>query len=224
MSSKAVFRILKIRFLHDPVPRHLGKNGRRGNGQALRVSLDDRSLRKLHLRNGHCIIDQCIRQNLQAGNRFSHRLIGSLKNIDFINSFRRRQTHTISKRLFGNDVIKLISLPGRELLGVIQIQNVMIRRQNAGTGCNRSGKRTSPCLIDAADQKPFRQHDSAKKVPHRFPLKGAHSRNPFSLKPKLLFSLCLCFFFLRQIDTSSDSIVPHCKAYLSVSRPNSENG
>ena len=78
VDSKAVFGILGIHFLHEPVPRYLCKNGRRRNRCIPCVTLNHRHGLYAKVGNSVAVDQRQLRLDAQLGNGVFHGKEGSV--------------------------------------------------------------------------------------------------------------------------------------------------
>ena len=129
----------------------------------------------------------------EGGNGLAHGLIGSLKDIDLVNPLLRGQTDANCQRLLLNLSGKLLPLFCGQLLGIVDVQNPAVLRQNHRGSHHRPGQRPPAHLVDAAQ-------GAALSVPA---LIDTHAFQPFTLCLQFFLApllslltqkLCLCHF------------------------------
>ena len=148
---KAVGRINKIKALHDPVTGNLRDNRSCGNRCAQRITVHHGF--NLHIGNlhRHCVNQRCLRLAVQVFQHLRHALLRCDIDIQLINIADADDVHLDIQRLGHNLVIQHIAFSSGKLLGIVQIQDFTVARQNDRTCDHRARQRASSDLVDAAD-------------------------------------------------------------------------
>ena len=152
VAGKSVGRIFPIHFLHICIPRYFGENTGSRDGDTLGVSLYDRHLQDIHSGDRYGIIDKNIRTDGELSDGSPHGLISRLKDIDLIDPIRRHHDDRPGKCLFFDLREQHFPALLGHLLGVIQIRQKEILRQDDSRCCDRACQRSAPGLINSADQ------------------------------------------------------------------------
>ena len=121
MVPKAILWELLMKFQHQPVPRHLGKDAGCGDRKAFRVAIDQGRLWMQSRKNVWSIHQGMVRRGRELQECFVHRAQTGPKNIDRIDHRDIDDRNRVGNQWRGSEkIVKAVPLPFSKLLGIVQ--------------------------------------------------------------------------------------------------------
>ena len=137
---------------HHPVPRNLRYDTCSCYGNALRVAVNNADLRQFYLRDRNSVVEQDLRHDLKLSDCLAHRLIICLQYVDLIDPCRSDHARSPGECFVSHFIVQFFPALMRQFFGIIESQDLTVLRQDHRACNNRSCKRSSPRLINPADQ------------------------------------------------------------------------
>jgi len=136
---------------HQAVSAHLGHDGGRRYGYAAGIAFNYRLMGQIGLNTKIAVYKHKIRPRAKIGQRHDHGEFGGLENIDPVDFKGIHNADTNRLGLIVDMDAEMLSLAGRQLLGIGDIPGFKIRRQDHGSGYDRAGQGTSAGLIHSGN-------------------------------------------------------------------------
>src|SRR5450631_485147 len=80
--AETILRETCAEFTHNPIARDLRDHARRGDGETVAITVDDRSLRQWKGNNRKAIDEDVLRWERERGQRGAHRAVGRAQNVN----------------------------------------------------------------------------------------------------------------------------------------------
>ena len=161
ITGEAVLRVHRVVLLHEVIPRDLREDAGGGDGDGLRVALDDRFLRDVDARDRDGVVQQEARG---VGEAFrpehvarllkcdAHRFIIGLEDIDLIDALLLHDTDAVGDGLFFDFRQHRFAAKCGHFLRIVEVEDHGILREDAAGGHDRAGQRPSAGFVDAGDE------------------------------------------------------------------------
>jgi hypothetical protein len=148
--AEAILRKTRAEVPHNRVPRDFRDHAGGGNGEAVAIAVDDRSLGVGERKHRQAIDEHMLGLHGQGLDRDPHGFMGRAQNVDGVDLYRiddpdRPANGLVRQELFVN----LLPLFRQELFGIVQLPVPEFLREN-NSGCDyRTRERSATSLIDS---------------------------------------------------------------------------
>src|ERR1051326_4167381 len=132
VARKSVLRIFLVERHHDAIPTYLRHDGRRGNGETLRIAPDNSGVGDVFFVISRAIDQKMLGQYLQAPDRLRHRLHRRLGDVDPVDNFMGDAPDTDARRMLLHDFEQLFPPVGGEFFGIIHSLDPDFFREDDG--------------------------------------------------------------------------------------------
>lgn len=153
VTTEPVFRKLRIPAIHQVVPHDLGKDGRRGDGGAQGIPLNDPGLIEREPRDRPAIDQYQLRRLEELGERGTHGIERGLEDIEGIDGAGFHNTDPKGQRRSLDDVGELSPSGWGELFAVTESCNNAIGGENHRRGDDRPRPRAAAGFINTGDHR-----------------------------------------------------------------------
>ena len=143
------------------IPCHFREDAGGGDGDGLRVALDDRLLRDLDAWDRDGVVQQqtwCVGESFRLEHRArllngdAHRFIIRLKDVDLIDPLLIHNADAVGDGLFLDFRQQRFAAERGHLLRIVEVEDHGILREDAAGGHDRTRQWTSAGFIDAGDE------------------------------------------------------------------------
>src|SRR3989454_9028236 len=160
--EKAVLGVADVGPRHEPIPEYLRDDGRRGDGQAQPVALDDRTLLDGQRREDDRIEEEIIRRGREVLHSLGHRESGRLEDVHRIDDLGLHHPHTDIESFRQELRVEMLALGLAQELRIPQAGQAV----SAVRGVPPRGDRTHPW----AAAPPIHPPDTPQTPPPPIPL------------------------------------------------------
>ena len=148
-----ILRINPVPFEHPPVAFHFGNDGRGGDGNRKRVTVDERFLFDQHVQL-HGVEQQIIGRDFQLPQGFSHGLAAGLINIPGIDAAGINFRDGPGESVFANSHGQNFAALSGQFFGIVEAHNPPLGIQDNGCGNHLAKKRAAPDFIKTGNPLP----------------------------------------------------------------------
>jgi hypothetical protein len=151
--AEAIFGESRAEVAHNHIARDLRDHARGGDGEAVAIAVDDRSLRERKGKHRQPIDEDMLRLGDQARDRDPHCFVGRAQNINGVDLDRVDDANRPGDCIVRHEiVVNSFAFFRQKLLRIVQLSMLEFFGENNCRRYDWAGQRTTPCFIDARDR------------------------------------------------------------------------